>query len=400
MPATTPGIKQVELQGRKGRNGKRRKSVRYEVKAYSSATKRTEYVGRYETLTEAKDAKRRFEQAQGAGGRNRTRLTVRALVETHYLTRRITMGRVPKRIKDSTLKTNRYALAPFVATFGDKRIDRLSEDVIVAWCQTQPAHSVEGLRAMFAWAVKQRWIDESPLRFVDSRRTDGRKNLELITTAELEDLINAAWRCWGEVMGLRLSVLLRVLAYTGMRPSEAFALRPENISLAKSRIYVDWQLDERGVFQEVKNSQKRPIVLDPEVAAALKPLLAQVDGDDLLFRTARGKKFNCKGKWNYYWDPIRKSVGRNDMHVYELRHYCATLLLENDATPEQVALQLGHSDHGYLVRSLYGHPDKERQLEGLERTMRNRTVTIERRIRAEPPTVLAGDRSPAQTTAL
>jgi len=109
----------------------------------------------------------------------------------------------------------------------------------------------------------------------------------------------------------------------------------------------------------------------------------------------QGKKFNCKGKWNYYWDPIRKSVGRNDMHVYELRHYCATLLLENDATPEQVALQLGHSDHGYLVRNLYGHPDKERQLERLERTMRNRTVSIERSIRAEPPTRLDGDRSPA-----
>ncbi len=122
----------------------------------------------YETLSEAKDAKRRFEEAQGVGRRNRTRLTVRALVETHYLTRRMTMGRVPTRIKESTIKTNRYALAPFMATFGEQRVDRLSEDIIVAWCHTQPAHAVEGLRAMFAWAVKQRWIDESPLRFVDS----------------------------------------------------------------------------------------------------------------------------------------------------------------------------------------------------------------------------------------
>jgi hypothetical protein len=83
-----------------------------------------------------------------------------------------------------------------------------------------------------------------------------------------------------------------------------------------------------------------------------------------------------------------------------LRDVTATLLLENDATPEQVALQLGHSDHGYLVRNLYGHPDKERQLEGLERTMRNRTVTIERSIRAEPPTTSTGIVPRHEATAL
>jgi len=47
-------------------------------------------------------------------------------------------------------------------------------------------------------------------------------------------------------MGLRLSVLLVLLAYTGMRPSEAFALRPEHIDLQARRIHVHWQLDEHG----------------------------------------------------------------------------------------------------------------------------------------------------------
>jgi len=99
--------------------------------------------------------------------------------------------------------------------------------------------------------------------------------------------------------------------------------------------------------------------MDPAVAEVLPRLLAYVAPKDLLFRTTQGAKFNTKSKWSYYWDPIRQKVGLNGMDVYELRHYCATILLNNGAMPEDIALQLGHSDFGDLVRKLYGHPDDD-----------------------------------------
>jgi integrase len=43
-----------------------------------------------------------------------------------------------------------------------------------------------------------------------------------------------------------------------------------------------------------------------------------------------------------------------------LRHACATLLLERGLSPEDVAIQLGHTDGGALVRRLYGHPSEDR----------------------------------------
>ncbi|MGI9100300.1 MAG: hypothetical protein ACR2H2_17720 [Solirubrobacteraceae bacterium] len=88
------------------------------------------------------------------------------------------------------------------------------------------------------------------------------------------------------------------------------------------------------------------------------------------------------------WDPIRKNVGLNGMDVYELRHYCATILLDNGAMPEDIALQFGHSDFGDLIRKLYGHPNDELQLERLEHVMRNRTIPITVRVTPEPPTDL------------
>jgi integrase len=41
---------------------------------------------------------------------------------------------------------------------------------------------------------------------------------------------------------------------------------------------------------------------------------------------------------------------------YELRHMCATLLLERGLPSHVVANQLGHTGGGALVQRLYGHP--------------------------------------------
>jgi integrase len=39
-----------------------------------------------------------------------------------------------------------------------------------------------------------------------------------------------------------------------------------------------------------------------------------------------------------------------------MRHFCATRLLEVGLTDAEVAVQLGHTDGGELVRRVYGHP--------------------------------------------
>jgi integrase len=39
------------------------------------------------------------------------------------------------------------------------------------------------------------------------------------------------------------------------------------------------------------------------------------------------------------------------MALHELRHFCATYLLELGPTPVDVAVQLGHTDGGALVMS-------------------------------------------------
>ena len=63
---------------------------------------------------------------------------------------------------------------------------------------------------------------------------------------------------------------------------------------------------------------------------------------------------------HYYWHPIRCAFGNPSLDLYELRHFCASYMLNDlDLHAEDVAAQLGHTDGGVLVQRLYGHPSTE-----------------------------------------
>src|SRR5439155_22624732 len=69
----------------------------------------------------------------------------------------------------------------------------------------------------------------------------------------------------------------------------------------------------------------------------------------------------------YYWIPVRAVFVRPGMDFYELRHFCATHLLELGVAHADVAVQLGHTDGGALVMSTYGHPSEDLARERLKR---------------------------------
>jgi integrase len=77
-----------------------------------------------------------------------------------------------------------------------------------------------------------------------------------------------------------------------------------------------------------------------------------------VFTTVRGTHYTPSSR-SHHWNRVRASVGIGNTSLYlSTRHYFGWYSLNLlDLPPHVIALQLGHTDGGRLIRELYGHPD-------------------------------------------
>ena len=92
-----------------------------------------------------------------------------------------------------------------------------------------------------------------------------------------------------------------------------------------------------------------------------------------------------KGNHHYSWRTVRagsgipyerEQAGLPNIRWHDLRHACATWLLEAGLDHFAVSVQLGHEDGGALVMSRYGHPSKAAALDRLLGTFDGGTPAV------------------------
>jgi integrase len=133
-------------------------------------------------------------------------------------------------------------------------------------------------------------------------------------------------------------------------------------------------LDGTGQLKAPKNGKTRTVILTPPARDALLDLTPRLDVP-WLFTTPRGLRLS-KSTLHYYWRQVRIQFGRPGMDFYELRHFCATHLLELGVAHADVAVQLGHTDGGALVMSTYGHPSEDGARQRLKRAFGNNVASL------------------------
>lgn len=344
-------------------------SGRYRVNVYMGKT-RGRKTGTCDIRAEAKKLERRFEEERGrttAGPAGRE-WTCEAWVD-YWL------ANFP-RPSGSTNRTYRYAVAAFKSDFVGVKLRSLDRLAVREWAIDQPKSNLRPLRAMLYDARDAGVLTENPfadLRFAQSR---GRKDLVVITLKQLERLKECAIAEHGDY-GYAFAAMIEFAAWTGMRPGEIFALERADVDFRRGEIHVRRNLDGAGVVQAyTKNGRQRRIVL-PEVDSLRSALARMPERIDtpLMFVGKRGTMFR-RPKLYDYWSPVRAAAGLSDMDFYELRHWCATQLLEMGVMPNDVAVQLGHTDGGKLVMETYGHPSDELARERVRAAFRPRVTDL------------------------
>jgi integrase len=309
--------------------------------------------GTFATKTEAKRAR---EKARERLGQSRE-----AAVTLTAFWERWTTDPLFARPKESTNIHNRERTKGFVARYGARSIAAIDDAVVAEWLAGGERNgTVPALRAMFndaASAKAGRLVYSNPFARLGISRGPGRRYEQPPSEEQVWRLI----RCARELATPSFAAWLQVAAFTGLRPGELDALRHVNVDLDRSRIRVVEQFSAATrTFTLPKNGQIREAPLTDPAREALVAL--PVEGE-FCFAPIRGEHWTASAR-AYHWKAVRAAAGWEGSLYLATRHFAGWYMVNVlDLPSEDVAIALGHTDGGELVRRLYGHRDHDRALD-------------------------------------
>jgi integrase len=259
------------------------------------------------------------------------------------------------RPKESTNRHNAERVKTFAAKYAKRRIDSITADEARLWA-LEHKNTLPALRAMFYDAKRSGLIVSNPFAELGMEQPRGRRDLasEWLTIADVDHLAATA-REVHEDYGDTFAAFITFAAYTGLRPGELFALRFSDLRGDTIEVARAAESKTRTIGLP-KNGRARTVAYPAKAREAVEQMPI-FEGQELVFLSPRGVQL-WQNTLSWCWAPVRSRARRPRMAFYELRHFCATYLLELGLTPADVAVQLGHTDGGALVMSTYGHPSE------------------------------------------
>jgi integrase len=299
-------------------------------------------------------------QAQEAEQRHRDRLQARVTDETCASFADRWLEEWP-RPEAATRKLYRHAVERFANQFGSTPLGEVERLSARSWALGVPRNISKIVGTMYEDARNIGLVETNPfsnLRLPQSEKTE---DVAPPTLDEFRSLLNACMVHGGYAGEFR--ALIQFTAWTGLRASEVQGLQWQDVG--EGTIRVRRARKDDGSYGRPKNGQERTISY-PEPARVLDQVPRR-DGSPFVFHTPRGVPLK-KGNLYYNWNKVRDSSGTSverissgipPIRFHDLRHFCATQLLELGLDHFAVSVQLGHEDGGALVMARYGHPSKD-----------------------------------------
>ncbi|PPH30519.1 tyrosine-type recombinase/integrase [Rathayibacter sp. AY1F9] len=142
-------------------------------------------------------------------------------------------------------------------------------------------------------------------------------------------------------------LLVRVLAYCGLRWGELSGLRVRDVDLRRGRLEVSHTVVEVGGVQHEstpKDYEARSIPVPASIVTELRAHVAGRAPDDPVFPGSRGNGWLRGRVFRRGWlDTAADSIGRPGLTPHELRHTAASLAISAGANVKAVQRMLGHA---------------------------------------------------------
>ncbi len=208
------------------------------------------------------------------------------------------------------------------------------------------------LTAIMKSAVMDGLIAKDPAAAIEKPRR-ARPEVDPFTIHEAERIIDRLYQ--GEHWpGLIYAALFEFLMFSGLRISEALALRWEDINWGQRSAHVRRTVALGQIEERTKTGHDRFVLLNQRALRALwfakayadRRLLGigRIKSTPYVFPPSKGQEYvRQTSDIHYKWRPTLSDLGIRYRRPYNCRHTYATICLMSDMKPAFIAQQLGHS---------------------------------------------------------
>ena len=211
------------------------------------------------------------------------------------------------------------------------------------------------LQGVLQRAVEWRRIQHNPVKVVRKPKIRRQRAVRPLAPLAVEQLRAAAAK--RETHGERDATLISLLAYAGLRPQEALALRWGDVR--ERTLLIEKATDGQGGIKSTKTQHSRTVRLLSALASDLaewRLWCGRPVDDALLFHNLQGGVWNDRAWQTWHrdaWRPSCHAVGLEGVRPYDLRHSFVSLLIHEGRNVVEIARQAGHSPT--MTLDVYAH---------------------------------------------
>jgi len=269
-----------------------------------------------------------------------------------------------KQVKDakreSTLKTERFAIDRWIEHLGHVRLDRITRALVNSFIAKRQAAGVSGrtvnldvicFRNVMKRAIDDGWITSLPTQNLRPLKWTPHKR-GLFDAEQINELCERAVEV--SKNGREFADYIRLLAFCGARMSEALRLKWSD---------VDWRQRQLNIGADGLSKNRKARVVDFNVKLE-KHLRAMVtrrapDSEWLFPSPQRGNQDIPAKTFRESLLLARKAANLPTFGFHDCRHYFISMCVMSGIDYMTIARWVGHQDGGVLIGKVYGHLSNE-----------------------------------------
>lgn len=220
------------------------------------------------------------------------------------------------------------------------------------------------LSPIFSTAVKKELLLKNPVTNATNPKDAEVKEHPFLDAAQCREVLRLA----DDFTNPQLPRIIRTLLYTGMRSGELCALHWAEVDFENAKLEVKYNLyradGEYKLSSPKTKSSARFIALPPQVVDILREQKAWQENQKILagdqwvesgavFTGLRGG-YISKNYINFEFKKFLKRNGLPDVHIHDLRHANASLLINTGIPVKIISEHLGHCDTR-TTENIYAH---------------------------------------------